>query len=294
MTLEYLKRDIDISKLSNFKTRAKTRYYFEINNENDIWKLKDIVNFSLENNLKIVFVWWWTNLLFAFDIFDWIIIKNNLNWYSYNTDTKILEVFSNEKIRDISELLEKDYNQNIFHRFIWLPWTFWWAVFWNAWCFWLEIENNFLKAEVYNLQTNKIEIIDKQNANFSYRNSLFKESQKYFIIKIFFDLSKIEEKYSSDTDNIKFREEVQPKWNSAWSFFKNPSKQNSAWSLIEKVWLRWYKLRSAYFSYKHANFLMSRDFWDYKDLLSLIELAQKKVKQEFDIDLIPEARIIFN
>lgn len=294
MNLKYFKKNIDISELSNFKTRAKAKFYYEINEEKDLNNLKEIFNFSLENNLKIVFVWWGTNLLFAFDIFDWIIIKNNLKWYSYNTDTKILEVFSNEKIREISEILEKDFCQNIFHRFIWLPWTFWWAVFWNAWCFGLEVENNFLKAEVYNLETNSIEIIDKNTANFSYRNSLFKETKKYFIIKIYFDLSNIVEKYSSDVDNIKFREEIQPKWNSAGSFFKNPSKEYSAWNLIEKVWLKWYTLWTAYFSDKHANFLMSKDYWNYNDLLELIKLAKQKVKKEFDIDLIPEARIIFN
>jgi len=33
---------------------------------------------------------------------------------------------------------------------------------------------------------------------------------------------------------------------------------------------------------------------DYKDLLNLIQLAQEKVKEKFDIELINEVRIITN
>ena len=292
---KFLQQNIEITKLSNFKTKAFTKYYFEINDEKDILKLKEILIFAKENNLKTLFVWAWTNMLFAFDLFEWIIIKNNLTWYFYDENTKILETYSNEKTTQIALDLEKNHNQNIWHRFIWLPGSVWGALFWNAWCFWLETENNFLKAVVYNLSTNQIETLTKNEINFSYRNSLFKQTKHYFIIKIYFDLSKIVEKYSSDVDNIKFREEIQPKWNSCWSFFKNPSKENSAWSLIEQVWLKWFKYNNAYFSDKHANFLMTlNDNWDYRDLIYLIKLAQENVLKNFNLLLENEVQIITN
>lgn len=293
--MKYLQENIDITNLSNFKTKAKTKYYFEINNEADILKLKEIFNFASKNKLKTIFVWAWTNMLFAFDFFNWIVIKNNLKWYTYNTKNKILEVYTWEKIWDIAEILENKYNQNIWHRFIWLPWSIWWALLWNAWCFWLEAESNFISSEVYNIKTWEIEIIDKKNAWFDYRNSIFKKTWNYLIIKAFFDLSQIIEKYPSDIDNIKFREELQPKWNSCWSFFKNPSREISAWKLIEEIWLKWYTHNTAYFSDIHANFLMTNvDNWDYRDLIYLIDLLTKKVKEKYDIILENEVRIIKN
>jgi len=293
--MKNLQLNVDITNLSNFKTKAKTKYYFEINNILDIFILKDIIDFSKKNNLKILFVWWWTNLLFAFDIFDWIIIKNNLKWFTYNTENQVLEVYSREFIWETAQKLENDFGQNIWHRFIWLPWTIGWATIWNAWCFWLEAESNFLNAEVYNLETWEIELLDKNKSNFWYRNSLFKQTDKYFIVKVKFDLSKIVEKYKSDVDNIKFREEIQPKWNSCGSFFKNHSKEFSAWKLIEETWLKWFTYKNAYFSDKHANFLMTKENnGDYNDLLYLIDLAKKKVKEKFTIDLQEEVRIIYN
>jgi UDP-N-acetylmuramate dehydrogenase len=107
-------------------------------------------------------------------------------------------------------------------------------------------------------------------------------------------LSKKIEKYESSVDNIDFRENKQPKGNTCWSFFKNPNRKYSAWYLIEQVWLKWYKIGWAFFSEKHANFLMNDWDWTYKDLINLISLAQKKVKKEFNLDLINEVRIITN
>jgi len=293
--LNFLQKDVDISHLSNFKTKAISKYYFEIAFENDIPKLTDIYDFASKNKLKVVIVWAWTNMLFAFDYFEWIIIKNSLYWFNYDVNTKILQTYSSEPVRNIAETLEKKFWQDLWHRFIWLPWSVWWGLYWNAWCFWLEMENNFLDTTVYNISTKKIEVLTKKDMNFSYRSSILKQSKNYFIISIRFDLSKKIEKYSSSVDNIKFREEIQPKWNSCGSFFKNPSKEKSAWFLIEQVWLKWYTYWCAYFSDKHANFLMtSKDNWDYKDLLYLIKKAQKEVKNKFWINLINEVNIITN
>ncbi len=294
-TPSFLQENVDITELSNFKTIAKAKFYFEINTIEDVKKLETIVDFSKKENLKILFIWWWTNMLFAFEIYNWIVIKNNLKGYKYNEKTKNLEAYSSEMISDIAIDLLKNYKQNLWKRFVWLPWSVWWAVFWNAWCFWLETSWNFLKAEVLNLETYKIETLSKEDMNFDYRNSYLKQNNwKYFLIKAYFNLSENNEKYSSDVDNIYFREHRQPKWNTCGSFFKNPSKENPAWKLIDEAWLKWYRLWGASISDIHACFLMSDWNISHKDLLDLIELIQKQVKQKYGYDLEPEVRIIRN
>ncbi len=291
--LDYLQKNIDITSLSNFKTKAFSKYYFEINSEDDISKLSEICKYSLDNSLKILFVWWWTNMLFAFEKFEGIVIKNNLNGWTYNKETKILESYSNELISDIAESLENDYSQDLWHRFIGLPGSIGWAVYWNAGCFGLETENNFLNSEVIELENGQVSTMSKIDMNFSYRTSILKQNNnRQFLIKVKFDLSTLIEKYSSTVDNIDFRENKQPKGNTCGSFFKNPNREQSAWYLIEQVWLKWYKVGWAFFSDKHANFLMSDWTANYKNLIELLELAQKKVKEQFDIELINEVRII--
>lgn len=295
ININYLQTNVDITMLSNFKTKAFAKLYFEIKSRQDIDKLSEIVEYSKNEWLKILFIWWGTNLLFAFDMFDGIVIKNCLQWWTYDKKTKILEAYTSEKIRDIAKSLEDDYGQDIWHRFIGLPWTIGWAVVGNAGCFWLETEWNFLEAEVLNLYNYDITILQKKDIKFSYRNSIFKEKEGYFIIKVKFDLNEKVEKYSSDVDNIDFRENKQPKWNSGGSFFKNPSKELSAWKAIEEVWLKWYNHNGVLFSPLHANFLINTKLnWDWRDLIYMIDLAKTKVKERFSIDLEPEVRIITN
>jgi len=295
--LKYLQKieGKEITELSNFKTKAFAEYYFEIHNLEDVDKIKDIVNFADENKLKILFVGAGTNMLFAFEKYEWIVIKNCLQWWNYDEETKILNSYSNELISDIAESLEKDFKQNLWHRFIWLPGSVGWAVYWNAGCFGLETENNFREATVYNLSTWKIEKLSKKDMLFDYRTSILKQNNnKYFLVDIKIDLSTKQEKYHSDVDNIEFRENKQPKGNTCGSFFKNPNREQSAWFLIESVWLKWKKINWAYFSDLHANFLMSDWTASYKDLLNLIKLAQEKVKKEFWVDIENEVRIIEN
>jgi len=291
---DFIEKNKDISELSNFKTKAKTQYYYEINNLDQLDELKLIFKYINENNTQHLIIWGWTNMLFAFDVYDWIVIKNNLKWWTYNEETKILESYSSENIWDIAQILETDDNQDLWHRFIGLPGSIGWAVYWNAWCFWLETENNFVEAFVLDKTTWETKFLSKSEMNFSYRSSILKENNKYFLLKTKFDLSKKIEKYHSEVDNIYFREYKQPAWNTCGSFFKNPSKEYSAWKLIEEVWLKWHTIGWASFSELHANFLMNNWQGDYNDLLKLIYLAQEKVKIKFNINLINEVRIITN
>lgn len=293
--MKILQKNKDITELSNFKTPASAKYYFEINSRQDVDKLFNIVQFAEKEKLKVLFVWWGTNMLFAFDVFEWIVIKNCLQWWEYDSESKILKTYSNELISDIAESLEKDYGQNLWHRFIWLPGSVGWAVYWNAGCFGLETENNFREATIYNLSTWKIEVLSKKDMKFDYRTSILKQNNnKYFLIDTTFDLSTKIEKYHSDVDNINFRENKQPKGNTCWSFFKNPNREQSAGFLIESVWLKWFNLWWAFFSPLHANFLMNDWTASHKDLLNLIKLAQEKVKNEFWVDIENEVRIIKN
>ncbi len=293
--LNFLETNKDITQLSNFKTRASAQFFYELKNESDIDNLKQIHDFAKMQNLEVLIIWGGTNMLFAFDIFEGIVIKNSLSGWTYDKETKKLISYSNEMIREIAESLEIDNGQDLWHRFIGLPGSLGGAIFWNAWCFWLETENNFMSADVIDLTSGQRMTLKKADMNFWYRSSILKDNEwKYFLMSAEFDLSEKIEKYHNDVDNIFFREHKQPNGNSCGSFFKNPDRENSAWFLIEQVWLKWYKIWGAFFSEKHANFLMHDWQWKWQDLVELLELAMQKVKNQFWIKLVNEVRIIRN
>jgi len=284
----------DITHLSNYKTPARARWFYEIFSLSQMNELHEVISWAESEKQDILWISSWTNMLFAFEEYDGIVIKNSLLWWSYDSRTKILKANGAEEIWEIAEKLEHDYRQDLWHRFIGLPWSIAWAVYWNAGCFGLETQNNFVSCEVLNLETGQIQSLTKDEMNFEYRSSLLKQTKKYFLISAIFDLSEKIEKYHSEVDNIDFRENKQPKWNSCGSFFKNPSKEQSAGYLIESVWLKWYKLWWAYFSQKHANFLMHDGNGLYEDMIDLISLAREKVEKKFWVTLENEVQIIKN
>ena len=292
--MKYLARNKDITQLSNYKTPARARWLFEIESEEDVDRIFEIVGWAKDEKIPVLWISGGTNMLFAFDSYEWVVIKNSLQWWTYDEHTKILESYGAENIWNIAEKLEIDYRQDLWHRFIGLPGSIAGAVYGNAGCFGLETENNFVSCEVLDLENGQRLRLEKKDMNFEYRTSKLKQEKWYFLISAKFDLSQKIEKYHSDVDNIDFRENKQPSWNSCGSFFKNPSREKSAWYLIEQVGLKWHTLGGAYFSEKHANFLMHNGQGTHIDMLELIELAQDKVLREFDIKLENEVQIITN
>ncbi len=308
--LDYIESHVDITELSNFKTPARSQYYFQFSHESQLELLWKIFAWVKDNNIPILIISWGTNMLFAFDEYSGIVIHNNLSWWTYDEDSKQLFAYGRESIWDIATKLEYDYGQVIWHRFIGLPWSIAWAIYGNAGCFWLETENNFLSCKVLDTQTGYIHHFSKDDMNFWYRSSILKQDKKYFLISAVFDLSRVVEKYSSEVDNVYFRQHVQPQGNCCGSFFKNPvvsrevfihdfpelsefcPKNISAWFLLEQVWLKWYKYGGAFFSEKHANFLMNDGSWTWQELMYLVELAQKKVYETFSLRLENEVQII--
>ena len=76
--LPFLEQNKDLLKYSSFHTPATARYFFELRERSDIEKLHDIRKFAQENNLPIVFLGSGTNVVFAFGVFEGVIVRNTL------------------------------------------------------------------------------------------------------------------------------------------------------------------------------------------------------------------------
>jgi len=103
--LSFLETDKDLLKYSSFHTPATARYFFELREKQDIPKLHNIWGFAQENNLPIVFLGSGTNILFAFDIFEGIIIRNTLKGIEWKDN--IVTVATGELISPLSLQISK-------------------------------------------------------------------------------------------------------------------------------------------------------------------------------------------
>lgn len=78
----------------------------------------------------------------------------------------------------------------------------------------------------------------------------------------------------------------------AGSVFKNPDKNNPAGKLIEQCGLKGKRIGNAMISELHANFIVNVGGALAKDVLDLIELARKSVKEKFGIELELEIKVV--
>lgn len=91
--------------------------------------------------------------------------------------------------------------------------------------------------------------------------------------------------------NAKRREKQPLEYPSAGSTFKRPEGY-FAGKLIEDAGLRGYRVGDAQVSEKHCGFVVNRGKATCAEVLQLIEEVQKKVKEQFGVQLEPEVRII--
>ncbi len=126
--------------------------------------------------------------------------------------------------------------------------------------------------------------IKKEQIEYSYRHT----GIDTIVYEVVFN---IEQGYSkSQADLFKQMRDNQPQLPSAGSCFKNP-KGDSAGRLIEAASLKGIIVGGMSFSSQHANFLVNLENGTYDEAVFLIELAQKKVKEQFDVSLETEIRV---
>ena len=92
---------------------------------------------------------------------------------------------------------------------------------------------------------------------------------------------------------LKKRQDNQPaETPSAGCFFKNPPADKTAGQLIDMAGLKGTRIGGAKISAKHANFIVNTGKATASDILELMQLAQKKVFDKFNINLEPEVKIV--
>jgi UDP-N-acetylmuramate dehydrogenase len=160
-----------------------------------------------------------------------------------------------------------------------------------------EIKNNFLSALILDPETNSIEEYNKEKMAFDYRESLLIQSKK-IIIQATFQLPWEKELYQNEAINslnelLKLRRSKQPHNPRTFgSVFKNPenSKHSAGWYL-EKVGMKKTRVGGAIIAEEHANWILNADNAKTNDVKKLITTGQKRVSDEFGIEL--EREVIY-
>ena len=197
-----------------------------------------------------------------------------------------------------------------------IPGTVGGAIYGNAHAFGTKISELVKEVQTLNLKDLKLKNFTKKQCQFSLKNSIFKKNKNLVVISAVLELKKEDKNKIKNRikEFLKHRIARHPmNFPSAGSTFVNPvikiknkkllekfpeikeyNKKGAIPSgyLIEKSGLAGKKIGNAQISEKHCNFIINLGGAKSKDVSSLMNLARKKVKKIFGIELEPEIRLV--
>lgn len=285
--LDTIKIDEPMKNHTSFKVGGPADILATPNSKEELVKLISLCN---ENKIPYFIIGNGTNLLVKDGGIRGVVIKlNKLNHIRVDGNKIIAE--SGVTLTTICKTALKEELAG-FEFACGIPGSIGGAVAMNAGAYNGEISNVIYSAEVLDNE-GKIITLDLEGLELGYRMSSILKNN-YTVLEVTLELGKGEyEKIQNRIHDLNTRRsEKQPlEFPSAGSTFKRPEGHFAA-KLIEDTGLKGRSVGDAEVSKKHSGFIINKGTAKAMDILRLIEIVQKEVKDKYDIQLTTEVRII--
>ena len=254
-------------------------------------ELQEVINYCLHKDIKYFVLGNGSNVILDGTFNGIVINMKNLNGAELVSNTDII-AYSGIMMPKLVKFAVKNNLQGL----EWasgIPGTLGGGIYGNCGAYNDDIYH-YLK-EIIVLHNGKIEHIKADKVFHDYRQTFFQGKRQYIIVAANLKLIKGDSKQSQEliNDRLKRRLSSQPlTYPSAGSVFRNPSKLMPSGKLIEDVGLKNKNIGGALISPKHANFIVNNGNATAKDVISLIELIKKTIKENYSIDLVTEQEIV--
>lgn len=306
-----ISQNIPLKPYTSFKLGGPARFFCTLNSIKDI---EEILDFIEKNKINFFILGGGTNILVKDEGFDGIVIKPGFNYLNFFDDGRVIVGASTLMPYLVYESCKLGYRG-----LEWaggLPGTIGGAIRGNAGCFGFEIKDCVKSVKAINLKNQEFKIFEKDDLNFGYRYSFFKENSEWLIIEIELQLipnQNRDELLKIMNEKIEYRKKNHPlEYPNAGSIFKNlnvnqvpeevyilakeknkikDGKIPTAF-LIEELGLKGKQIGGAKISEKHANFIVNLGYAKTKDVLDLIQFIKEKVYEKFKVTLEEEIQIV--
>lgn len=288
LNLEKIEKDISLSTLTTYKTGGIAKLVVYPNNINN---LKQMLKLIHKYNIKYFILGKGSNTLFSDKEFNGIIIKlDKLN----NFKIKQTEIYV-ESGMILSKLVQASVRKELtgLEFAIGIPGTIGGAIYMNAGAYGNNM-SNIVKSVIVLNEKFQIKEIPLEKLKFDYRYSIFQDNKNLICVaaNIKLEHGNHDEIASKIKENLLKRKNSQPlEYPSAGSVFRNPE-GNYAGKIIEELGLKGKNIGGAEISTKHANFIINKNNASSSDILNLIKLVQKEVKDKYKIDLKLEQQLV--
>ena len=280
-----MKYKIKLSTVTTYKFGGYCNNFYKISN-NDI----DLFDEAFSNKEHFI-LGKGSNVAFSDKDYEGNVINPDFNEISFIKNLGEVKVGSSVFLPDIARFY-KDKNLINAEFLIGIPGSVGGAVKMNAGAYGWEFSDILSSIEVYNLITKKIETLQKDDMNFSYRSSSNLENKVIISAKIIGTEGDPDLIKSRLKENIKYRKDTQPSaiYN-AGSVFKNTD-QYSAGELIDKAGLKGFSIDGVKVSTKHANFFVASKGANSSSLYKLVNHVKDVVDNKFGVSLQKEILFI--
>lgn len=288
LNLEKIEKDISLSTLTTYKTGGIAKLVVYPNNINN---LKQMLKLIHKYNIKYFILGKGSNTLFSDKEFNGVIIKlDKLN----NFKIKQTEIYV-ESGMILSKLVQASVKNELtgLEFAIGIPGTIGGAIYMNAGAYGNNM-SNIVKSVIVLNEKFQIKEIPLEKLKFDYRYSIFQDNKNLICVaaNIKLEHGNHDEIASKIKENLLKRKNSQPlEYPSAGSVFRNPE-GNNAGKIIEELGLKGKNIGGAEISTKHANFIINKNNASSSDILKLIKLVQKEVKDKYKIDLKLEQQLV--
>jgi len=279
-----MKHRIKLSNVTTYKFGGYCNNFYIVSREN-IGLFKE--SFSSKDN---IILGKGSNVAFSDDGYHGNIINPNFNDINFNDKLSEVKVGSSFFLPDLARYYKAN---NIINAefLIGIPGSVGGAVRMNAGAYGWEFSDILVNVEVYNLDTNKVEILLKEDLNFEYRSS--DNLDRMIILSATLTATKGDPQLISSRlkENVAYRKKSQPAaiYN-AGSVFKN-TEDYSAGELIDKSGLKGYSIDGVKVSNKHANFFIASKGARSASLYKLVNHVKEVVDNKYGVSL--DKEIIF-
>ncbi len=286
---DLIRENITLAEFSSFKIGGSARYFAEPADKEEIIYL---LKWAQKNHIPYYILGSGSNILISDAGYDGLIIylESKYNHFEMQSNN-ILYAHSGAMLTKISSYTCKlGYHDLLFACGI--PGTIGGGLIMNAGINIGELKDVVIDMQVLDKKLNELTITNGQ-AGFKYRDSNLKD---YFILSARCRLSNKTEPETvlrERRELLEKRKKTQPNnYPNAGSVFRNPP-GDYAGRLIETIGLKGTQIGGAEISELHGNFIINRTgSAKANDVHQLIKLAQKKVKEKFNIELQPEVKLL--
>ncbi|MDO8667808.1 MAG: UDP-N-acetylmuramate dehydrogenase [bacterium] len=299
-----IKKNYNLTSLTTFKIGGRAEFFVAVKNRKE---LIEAINWAKNKKLPLLFLAGGSNVLIIKKKIKGLVIK--ISGEDYTVNENIISAWAGI---GLAKLAEVTYGLGLIG-LEWaagIPGSLGGAVRGNAGAYGSDISGQVAEAEAYDQAKGELVKLNNQACGFSYRHSIFKENRNLLIVSVNLKLTPGEatEIKNLAKVNITNRARTNPKEPSAGCIFKNLEykkilKENRelALDLEKKGLFRGGKIGAAYLidqlglkgrtrgeakiSDQHANFIINTGRASVRDVLSLINLVKKKVKNKYKINL---------